>query len=71
MKNIKHIAVIGAFSTTTAQKIQDFAEEKDIKVEELNPFGPEPFVISNPERMFREEIRNTKYFEKSKSKFHK
>ena len=38
MKNIKHIAVIGAFSTTIVQKIQDFAEEKDIKVEELNPF---------------------------------
>lgn len=74
MKRKEEIIIIGnmGINSCTSEKISKFAEENDIKVENLNPFAPEPtMIISNPERKFREEIKNMKYYEKSKSKYHK
>ena len=65
--------IIGAghLSAQVNERIVNFAEEKEIKVEKLNPFGTEPIYISSPERKFREEIQNIKFFDKPKSKFYK
>lgn len=73
MKITEKTIIVGGMnlSTTTSEKINKFAQDNNINVTELNPFAPEPILITDPYRKFREEIINTKYYEKSKSKYHK
>ena len=65
----KTIVIGNKKPTTTSKKINDFA--KEISVTELNPFAPESFYITDPYKKFKEEVVNTKYFEKPRSKYHK
>lgn len=75
MKNKKETLITkgrGGMTDCIAERIKDFVDKNDIDITKPNAFLPEPtMTISDPYRKFREEIRDMKYFEKPKSKFHK